>query len=203
MATMTQEFTWNTEQSDVRTSRDGWLLCTRHTDTYDDTSHWCQCVRSIFENGKDAEHIWNTDTNRQDLKLVVPVMPSRDLWAVVRLETVRFMCKLFLVKENGNEEYLGLTSQGEGRFVWRTMIVSHIDWWLTQRRVTQCKSIKHGAEAEMQWRRDTQPDPTYHTPPPREDQFPQYWSIYMTGLCVYCANQSMSFDPNTSGLIPF
>lgn len=176
----------------ITQGEDMYLRCAVHPDAV------CYCVDELIQSGLDAEGLWIEDLRwDMDALLPVKVLPNKYCWGYVRMveegEGPTRYRKVYLVIKDApaipdQEEFLGLTSEGEGRAAIRDMLLNWL-YPLMSKPDFRCLSSNHSFKSEMKWVKDTAGSTN------NRERLAQSWSVATTGLCLGCAaSDSASFD---------
>lgn len=170
----------------VVNTRDGGLSCAMHAAS----GPWCDDLLEALNLRLDAPVVWShgvtLDPWQPNIK--VPIMPSKQLWAIVRLTpmqdaSVESITSLRATKWAPNKRdtepvTLGFISEGEGRMILREMI---LDWFRPMLDPTQhqCLSMKHTGMKTMKLAEDFRTSDGVIT-------FQHCWLMYHFSECGYC-----------------
>lgn len=140
---------------------------------------WCTHIEGAVRDNADSEAIF--DANEELGFLEIPMFPSLNLWARVRLAlNVKLEAYKVYMDWDGNpptdSNFLGFLHHGEGRMVIRSMILNFFEGEVNLSSLA-CKSSAHKMRQEIDWQKSLN-DPN--------KRIPQLWSVYQNGACIAC-----------------
>lgn len=170
------------------------VLDTGYLKCEEDSTYWCEHIHWIVNRQQeDMLWFWSSafDHYRSGLDspiIMVPVMPSKNLWARVTTEgevlpgNTMILLPHLWVSNTLNDIELGALQNGEGRHVLRTMI---FDWMEAMEFQWVCHSPAHGYREQAELRGNTAGNL----------RLAEQYSILAYGKCLACSNRSVGFDP--------
>jgi hypothetical protein len=179
----------------LETKEDGSLLCAECAPSECEGVRWCEHLEDWIKAHKDAEYFWNTvslDQHKRWWPAVVPVFPTQGLHANVKVARPNSQApwELFLILDDedalvvGDRRYplrLGITGPGEGRIVWRGMI---LDAWRAQfDGQVKCPSKGHSFAAQGVLSR-------VMAQGNKQEINATLFSIWYNELCLWCYNKT-------------
>lgn len=180
----------------------GSITCNKHPAS---GGGWCEDIEWALGRRLDASDVWEHGMSVDPWlpHVTVPIMPSKQLWAIVRLHKLdnnllRAVKTEPHRRDSGELQSLGFISKGEGRMILREMI---LDWFQEFLDIDKhrCRSIEHTARKTMLVSQDCNSSSVA--------VFINCWTMYHFDECEYCwaAGRSSgrravpAFDPD---LIP-
>lgn len=179
----------NTDKGDTAyiVHKNNYVQCTKCK------SALCEHVHRVLKKNLDAEPFWKKLESAAELKFLVPMVLSENLWAYVALrcdETLIDTYEVSLIqKENSSREsFVGYLHLGEGRYVLRSMV---FNWFMghVEYKKLQCESSLHKYEAEMNWQQHQK----------SSKKMAEYWSVWNDKLCLTCRK---GVNADDSDLVP-
>jgi len=161
--------------------------------------NWCEDIQKVLVDRLDAEDVWNHGQSVDPWlpHVSVPIMPTRQLWTVVRLHPVGDDYMRVIKTEphrrgTGDPPSMGFIGKGEGRLIIREMIC---DWFEPQLSLAKhsCRSIHHSPRKTMLVEQTCRNDAAA--------LFLNCWTMYHFDTCEFCWNGSnraipVIFDPD-------
>ena len=175
--------------TNVEVRRNGYLKCD------DCDQYWCEHIEALIKDGDDADSLWHNYTIGRDEMVMVPMVPSLNLWATVVLRPDHEMpvqCYEVLFSHDPAAEgvFVGYLHVGEARATIRTMLWDWFQGYPGTNNI-ECKSSGHGFRQQMVWERKVLAN--------HKTYLINAWSIKYDGKCIACATTG---SDDFSDLVP-
>lgn len=176
-------------------------------------AQWCHHMLEVIQEGQDAVQLWHElnemlQSRANGHRVIVPIFPSHKPPLSVTILLVPFSVENRIFKvllthsvgrvwDDGDDDpsrtvMLGFTTEGEGRQVYRDMVLSWLRPKFTQYHYSmitalQCSASTHGFRAEKIW--------SSNMKKLNANSLAQLLSVWDTGRCVTCqADVADNFD---------
>lgn len=170
----------------VACTQSGHLVCKVHKQL------WCEDIKDVIMESKDsADMDALTAAATEPVLIYVPISPVNDIFAKVyveRLPREKFVGKVYLQsphdalpesRATGDDLFVGLVTQGDGRLSIKLMVTSWFDQITKPDLTSLCRSSLHtwGRKAEVAgWLKAKK----------QLGQFIQAWHVHWHGRCMQC-----------------
>lgn len=178
------------EAVQISENKTGWLNCSAHKD-----KAWCIHIENAVKGHHDSG-LW-TNVELHQRQIVVPIVPSRNQWAIVEFDiedcppgAVKVWWVPGWMENVSHARFLGFIHEGEGRQVLRTTLMDTLNAEIAGGSL-KCLHGQHSYKAQMAWEQAV----TEGT----KNGVAEYWSVFNTHKCITCASNTTD---DFSDLIP-